>query len=70
MQTKMKANEVKTLSQLVEFINGNDNYSLDVTSIIERNGWTDEQAQTFGVCSNEQDKVIINERGEAEIIVG
>ena len=66
----MKANEVKTLSELVEFINSNEDYNLEVTDIIERNGWNDEQGETYGVCSYNNDKVVINEQGEAEVIYG
>lgn len=37
----MKKMEVRTLAQLVEFINERDEWSNDVTDIIESNGWQD-----------------------------
>lgn len=64
----MKANEVKTLEQLVEFINERDEWTLEVSDIIANNGWSDETGEEFGVCSDGSQKVEINENGKAEII--
>lgn len=63
----MKATEVKTLEQLVEFINERDEWSIEVSNIIENNGWQDLSGDEFDVCQDENKKVSINENGEAEI---
>ena len=61
--------EVRTLAQLVEFINERDEWSLDVADIIESNGWQDITDEERGVgleggCSG---MVIIYDKGQAEI---
>jgi len=64
----MKATEVKTLAQLVDYINSCDDWSLEVNDIIERNGWEDNTGDAYGVCSDGSSKVVLNEQGEAELI--
>lgn len=63
----MKAAEVKTLEQLVEFINERDEWSNEVSDIIESNGWQDLSGDEFDVCQDGNQKVAINENGKAEI---
>lgn len=65
----MKAAEVKTLEQLVEFINERDEWSLEVTDIIEGNGWQDITGEERGVCLDTEgnEMVVINDEGKAEI---
>ena len=63
----MKAAEVKTLEQLVEFINERDEWSNEVSDIIENNGWQDLSGDEFDVCQDGKQKVAINENGKAEI---
>ena len=63
----MKAAEVKTLEQLVEFINERDEWSNEVSDIIESNGWQDLSGDEFDVCQDGNQKVAINENGNAEI---
>ena len=45
----MKKIEVRTLAQLVEFINERDQWSLDVADIIESNGRQDITGEERGV---------------------
>lgn len=61
--------EVRTLEQLVKFINERDEWSTDVTNIIESNGWQDITGEERGVCLDAEgnEMVIINEKGKAEI---
>lgn len=61
--------EVKTLQQLVEYINERDEWSLDVSNIIESNGWQDITGEERGVCLDAEgnEMVIINDEGKAEI---
>ena len=65
----MKAAEVKTLGQLVEFINEREEWSLEVTEIIESNGWQDITGEERGVCIDAEgnEMVVINDNGKAEI---
>ena len=65
----MKAAEVKTLGQLVEFINEREEWSLEVTDIIESNGWQDITGEYCGVCIDAEgnEMVVINDKGHAEI---
>lgn len=65
----MNKMEVRTLNQLVEYINERDEWSLDVSDIIESNGWQDITGEERGVCLNAEgnEMVIINDEGKAKI---
>ena len=65
----MKKMEVRTLSQLVEFINERDEWSLDVSDIIESNGWQDITGVERGVSLDKEGNLMveINDQGKAEI---
>lgn len=65
----MNKMEVRTLSQLVEFINERDEWSLDVSDIIESNGWQDITGVERGVCLDKEGNLMveINDEGKAEI---
>lgn len=65
----MNKMEVRTLAQLVEFINERDEWSLDVSDIIERNGRQDITGEERGVCldAESNEMVVINDKGQAEI---
>lgn len=65
----MNKMEVRTLKQLVEYINERDEWSLDVSDIIESNGWQDITGEERGVCldAGGNEMVIINDEGKAEI---
>lgn len=60
--------DVKTLSQLVDFINERESWSLEVEEIIANNGWCGDCGEYDGVCHDGTDRVIINEQGFAELI--
>ena len=64
----MKAVEVKKLGQLVEFISGREDWSREVTDIIESNGWKDITGEERCVCidSEGNEMVVINDNGQAE----
>lgn len=65
----MKKMEIRTLSQLVEYINEQDEWSNDVSDIIESNGWQDITDVERGVCLDTEgnEMIIINDKGLAEI---
>lgn len=60
--------QIETLSELADYINAHDEWVVDCLTIIEANGWHDETDQEFGVCSTETERVIINERGYAQVV--
>lgn len=61
--------EVRTLSQLVEYINERDEWTNDVVDIIESNGWQDITGVERGVCLDKEGNqmVEINDQGKAVI---
>ena len=61
--------EVRTLSQLVEYINERDEWTNDVVDIIESNGWQDITGVERGVCLDKEGNLMveINDQGNAEI---
>lgn len=61
--------EVRTLSQLVEYINERNEWTNDVTDIIESNGWQDITDVERGVCLDKEGNlmVVINDQGKAVI---
>ena len=63
----MKATDVRTLDELVEFINEQDEWSNEVAEIIEANSWEELSDSEFDVCQDDNRKVAINEDGIAEV---
>lgn len=63
----MKATDVRTLDELVEFINEQDEWSNEVAEIIEANSWNELSDNEFDVCQDDNRKVAINEDGIAEV---
>ena len=61
--------EVRTLSQLVEYINERDEWTNDVVDIIESNGWQDITGTERGVCLDKEGNLMveINDQGKAVI---
>lgn len=57
-----------TLEELRDFINENENWNLEVTNIIEKNGWKDETGETWSVCSDGKRRIILDDNAKAEII--
>ena len=60
--------DINVLEELAQYINDNEDWQLDVADIISRNGWNDETGETYGVCSNDYAKIVLNEQGTAEVI--
>ena len=61
--------KITTLYQLADYINDNNDWQLDVEDIIEQNGWHSDCGDTYGVCHDDNNnKVVINEQGNAEVI--
>lgn len=59
---------IDKLSELADYINEHEDWELAVSDIIARNGWDDETGETYGVCSHDWKKVVINDEGKAEVI--
>ena len=62
-----EAHGVFTLDGLADYINNHDNSPLEVSEIIAANGWTDETGQTFGVASDGEQCVMLDDNGEAYV---
>lgn len=57
-----------TLEELRDFINDNEDWNIEVSNIITKNGWTDETGETWGVCSDGKRRIILNDNATAEIV--
>jgi hypothetical protein len=64
----MPGDEVETLEELAEYYNDSDDYPLDLEDIIERNGWVSDTGTEFGICHDDTRRVVVNERGIAEVL--
>lgn len=61
--------EVKTLQDLIQYINEHEEWPLNVSTIIKSNGWQDITDVERGVCLNYEgtEMVVINDKGKAEM---
>lgn len=64
----MKANEITTLDQLAEYINSKEDYPLEASDIIKRNGWTEESDNEWYVCSSDTERIVFDDDGEAIVV--
>lgn len=60
---------INTLSELADFINGNEEWVLEVERIIEENGWVSDCGTTYGICHNGNEYLELNEGGNAVIVM-
>ena len=58
---------ITTLEEMAEYINNCDDFPLAAYDIIAINGWTDDTAEIFGVCSFGNHRVVLKE-GVAEVV--
>ena len=58
---------ITTLEEMAEYINSCDDFPLAAYDIIAINGWTDDTAEIFGVCSFGNHRVVLKE-GVAEVV--
>ena len=58
---------IQTMDELADFINANNDWDLVVGDIIEYNGWHDETHEDWGVCSDDTQRVSLNEDGKAVV---
>lgn len=59
---------MKTLEELRDYINANEDWQIEVNEIIEQNGWTDDTGETFGICNDGKRRLQFNENMIAEIL--
>lgn len=65
----MNATEIKTLEQLAQFVNENEDWNLEVNDIIKANGWKDNTYTNYGVCATDYAEVVLSgEDLHAEVI--
>ena len=60
--------DIKTLEELVKFINNNKDWNIETYHAIERNGWEDQTGEEHGICSDGVRKVVFDANKEAIII--
>lgn len=65
----MEASKINTMNELANYINACEDWPLaEFNEIIARNGWIDDSGETWGVCHNDNQKIVMNDQGEAEVI--
>ena len=61
--------EITTMQDLANYINGKDEWPADVEDIIEENGWVSDTGEIYGICHNDDERLIFDGDGETAIIV-
>lgn len=59
---------MKTLQELADLINSADEWKTEFNEIIEQNGWNNETAEEWGVCSNDTERIVLDDEGKAQVI--
>ena len=59
---------MKTLEELCEFINSNEDWNLRVNDIISENNWIDETDSDYGICNDGKRRLQFSSNMEAEIV--
>ena len=59
---------MKTLEDLRDFINENEDWNLQVNEVIEANEWDDEAGTDYGICNDGTRRLQFNSDMEAEIV--
>ena len=57
------------MQDLANYINGKDEWPADVEDIIEENGWVSDTGEIYGICHNDDERLIFDGDGETAIIV-
>lgn len=60
--------QIKTLENLRDYINSKQDYPLDVSEIIERNGWVDEQSELYYICNDGNNRLQFDSNMKAVIV--
>lgn len=58
---------ITTLEQLRDYINEHDDWKLEVSDIIEKNGWVDETGEDYGICSDGKRCLLFDDEMNADI---
>ena len=59
---------MKTLEELRDFINSNDDWNWRVTDIISENNWIDETGSDYGICNDGKRRLQFDSNMEADIV--
>ena len=62
-----ESEKVETLEQLADFVNRHEDWMMDVEGIIERNLWTSETGDKYGICNNGAYRCVFNSSMEAVV---
>lgn len=58
---------IRTMGDLADYINAADEWPADVEDIIEANGWVSDCGETYGVCHNGSEKIVMDGDGKAVV---
>lgn len=59
---------INSLDEFADLINAADEWKTEFNEIIKHNGWKDETGEEWGVCSNDSERIIFGEDGQAVVI--
>lgn len=59
---------ISNLNDFCDFLNSCEEWPIEANSIIEKNGWEDLTGTSYGVCSDGENKIIIEDNGTYSVI--
>lgn len=59
---------MKTLEELRDYINANEDWMPEVNEVIRSNGWIDETDEKYGICNNGKNRLEFDSNMNAEIV--
>lgn len=59
---------MKTLEELRDYINSNEDWMMEVNEVISANGWTDETGEQYGICNDGENRLQFDSYMNAEIV--
>lgn len=59
--------DVDTMDELADYYNESDDITM-LDKLIEKNGWVNDCHETFGICYNDKEKVVVDDNGKAIVV--
>lgn len=63
----MKKN-ISNLNDFCNYLNSCNEWPLEANSIIEENGWEDLTGTSYGICSDGENKIVLEDNGTYSVI--
>ncbi len=60
--------QIKSLEELRDYINSNEDWMLEVNEVIVANDWTDETGEKYGICNDGKNRLQFDGEMNAEIV--